>query len=118
MEVKGTPELRSMLDFIESRISQDGRNPNIEQVCAAFYFFHREEAPVPMFVERWASPPNTHESQMSGILDAEFIASFIPFTILSKIDEFSVEASKGHITSCPCWHHLGHQSLVSTMTCS
>lgn len=94
-EVEGTPELRSMLDFIESRISQDGRNPNIEQVyAAAFDYFHREEAPVSMFVERWATPPSTHESQMSGILDAEFMASFIPFTILSKIDELSVEASK------------------------
>lgn len=94
MQEEGTPALRSMLEFISNRIAKSGRTPNIEQVFAgAIDYLYRNEDPVSMFVEKWAVPYPVPDA-LPDAVQADFMATFIPFKVLSTIDELSIEAAK------------------------
>lgn len=92
MQVEGTPALRSMLEFISNRIAKSGRTPNIEQVFAgATDYLYRSEDPISMFVEKWAEPYAVPDALPEAV-QADFMTTFIPFKVLSTIDELSIAA--------------------------
>jgi hypothetical protein len=93
MKIEGTPALRSMLEFIRDRIAVSGRKPNIEQVFAGVSdYLYRKADPVSMFVEKWAAPQTTPDAFPDDV-QADFMSSFIPFRVLSTIDELSLAAA-------------------------
>lgn len=93
MKVTGTPALRSMLEFIRDRIAQSGRTPNIEQVFAGVSdYLYRNLDPISMFVEKWAEPRKTPDAFPDDV-QADFMNTFIPFRVLSTIDDLSLAAA-------------------------
>lgn len=93
LQVEGAPGLRAMLEFISNRIAKSGRKPNIEQVFAgAIDYLYRNDEPISMFVEKWAEP-SVAPDWLPDTVQADFMSTFIPYKVLSTIDELSVAAA-------------------------